>query len=32
MHANASIGFHTDLTNDGTLDNNNEGLARFLQQ
>ena len=29
MHTNASIGFHTDLTNDGTLDNNNEGLAGF---
>ena len=29
MHTNASVGFHTDLTNDGTLDNNNEGLAGF---
>ncbi|WP_299160611.1 gliding motility-associated C-terminal domain-containing protein [uncultured Tenacibaculum sp.] len=29
MHTNASIGFHTDLTNDGTLDNSNEGLAGF---
>ncbi|KAB1158282.1 gliding motility-associated C-terminal domain-containing protein, partial [Tenacibaculum aiptasiae] len=29
MHTNASIGFHTDLTNYGTLDNNNEGLAGF---
>ncbi|WP_299122249.1 gliding motility-associated C-terminal domain-containing protein [uncultured Tenacibaculum sp.] len=29
MHTNASIGFHTDLTNDGTLDDDNVGLVGF---
>ncbi|MCF2873221.1 MULTISPECIES: gliding motility-associated C-terminal domain-containing protein [unclassified Tenacibaculum] len=29
MHANANIGFHTDLTNDGTLDDDNAGLVGF---
>ena len=29
LHDKASIGFHTDLVNDGNLDNNNKGLVLF---
>ncbi|MGG8498114.1 gliding motility-associated C-terminal domain-containing protein [Tenacibaculum sp. TC6] len=29
LHDGANIGFHTDFINDGSLDNNNSGLAGF---